>query len=194
MFAIVYSTQVEGDYYGITLVPMLDYLWASCLTARATLESMSTDAQLPDLTDDPGVLMGTNADEQQRQYAWGERAAEIRRLSLKYPELSQAQIASMVGCSHQRVSQVLAEFLADTSPEHIEDFRTDKASILETIQYRMLATITQDKLEKQSALQLVTGAAIIQDKLQLLRGQPTSIQAHMIVDVLDALRTKEGEW
>jgi len=151
---------------------------------------MSTESVTPNLQADDGVVLGAG-DPQPR---WGERAALIRKIAAKYPELSQGDIARRVGCSPQNVSQVLAEFLADTSIEHIEDFRADKASILETVQYRMLASITQDKLEKQSALQLVTGAAIIQDKLQLLRGQPTSIQAHMIVDVLDALRSKEEQW
>src|SRR5208283_226506 len=98
---------------------------------------MGADSQTPELSGaDPGVLLGADADVQERQYAWGERAAEIRRLSLKYPELNKSQIASMVGCSHQRVSQVLAEFLADTSPEHMDDFRADKAAIFEVMQYR----------------------------------------------------------
>ncbi len=160
------------------------------MTRCAMLVPMSTESVTPDLQADAGMLLATDAGAQEREYAWGQRAAEIRRLSLEYPELNQSQIARIAGCSHQRVSQVLAEFLADTSPEHMEDFRSDKASICEVMQYRMLSSITQDKLDKTSAVQLVTGAAILEDKIRLMRGQPTSIHVHALVDVLDAIAAK----
>lgn len=42
----------------------------------------------------------------------GERAMLIRRLKLKYPEMSQSQIARFVGCSPSNVHQVLKSLLA----------------------------------------------------------------------------------
>jgi hypothetical protein len=42
----------------------------------------------------------------------GFRAMLIRRVKLKYPELSESQIARYVGCSPSNVHQVLKSFLA----------------------------------------------------------------------------------
>jgi hypothetical protein len=42
----------------------------------------------------------------------GERAMLIRRAKMKYPELSESQIARYVGCSPSNVHQVLKSFLA----------------------------------------------------------------------------------
>ena len=123
----------------------------------------------------------------------GTRAAAIRKMAVRYPELSQGEIARRVGCSPQNVSEVLETFLAGTSLANLEDFRSNKPSILEAVQFRALASISQEKLDNQSALQLITGAAILQDKLQVLRGQPTSIHVHALVDVLDALRRRDQE-
>ena len=42
----------------------------------------------------------------------GFRAMLIRRIKIKYPELSESQIARCVGCSPSNVHQVLKSFLA----------------------------------------------------------------------------------
>ena len=42
----------------------------------------------------------------------GFRAMLIRRVKIKYPELSESQIARYVGCSPSNVHQVLQSFLA----------------------------------------------------------------------------------
>jgi hypothetical protein len=42
----------------------------------------------------------------------GFRAMLIRRVKIKYPELSESQIARYVGCSPSNVHQVLKSFLA----------------------------------------------------------------------------------
>ena len=42
----------------------------------------------------------------------GFRAMLIRRTKLKYPEMSESQIARYVGCSPSNVHQVLKSFLA----------------------------------------------------------------------------------
>ncbi len=46
-----------------------------------------------------------------RRPAPGVRAMLIRRTKLKYPELSESQIARYVGCSPSNVHQVLTTFL-----------------------------------------------------------------------------------
>jgi len=146
---------------------------------------MGADSQTPELGIDPGILLGAPP--------IGTRAAEIRKLALDYPELNPSQIARRVGCTPQNAHQVLNTFFKPVSPEELEVFQGSKAEVYDALQFRALASITQDKLEKTSALQLVTAAAILEDKSRLVRGQPTSIHVHALVDVLDALRMRDGD-
>ena len=125
--------------------------------------------------------------------AKGDRAAEIRYLYEKYPEISQAAIARRVGCSESNVSQVLKYYLQDIATEELDEFRGDKANICEVIQHRLLSSITQDKLDKTPAVSLITGFAIMEDKIRLMRGQPTSIHVHALIDVLELIRAQEEE-
>src|SRR5271166_2416348 len=154
---------------------------------------MSSESVTPDLQAEPGVLLGGDLPGTSTKPRWGERAALIRKIATRYPELTQGDIARRAGCSPQNVSQVLEEFLEETSIERLREFRADKPDICEAIQHRLLASITQDKLDKTPAVSLITGFAIMEDKIRLMRGQPTSIHVHALVDVLDALRAREDQ-
>ena len=149
---------------------------------------MSTETVTPNLQPDAGVVMeGANIPR-------GLRAAQIRYLHDKYPELSNSAIARRVGCDEGNVRQVLRRYLREIPISDIEDFRNDKGTIFEVLQHRTLSSITDDDIAKTPFIQRVTAAAILQDKIQLLRGQPTAIHAHILVDVLDALRHREDQW
>lgn len=124
---------------------------------------------------------------------WSGAASQIRRLHSKYPELSTTAIAKKVGCSHQNVSEVLATFLKDTEPEQLADFQVNKADIFDSIQMKALASITQEHLANSSFMQLVTGAAILEDKARLVRGQATSINVTALLDVAKLIRDKDGQ-
>ncbi len=115
----------------------------------------------------------------------------IRSTKLRYPELSDAEIAKRVGCTGQNVGQVLSAFLSDKTLEQMQDFRESKAEIFEAVQYRTLASITQEDIAKASYLQRITGAAILEDKIRLLRGQPTSIHFHTLLDIAEMLKAQE---
>jgi len=150
---------------------------------------MSTERVTPDVQAGPGgVLVGTAT-----QPRWGERAAEIRKLSLRYPELSPSDIARKVGCTPDNVYQVLSRFLGKNTTDELSTFQENKPDLLEALQYRTLASITDSDITNASYLQRITGAAIIEDKIRLMRGQPTSIHVHALVDVLDALRMRESQ-
>jgi hypothetical protein len=77
--------------------------------------------------------------------------------------------------------------------EEIEDFRSDKPTMCEVAQYRMLSSITDEDISKAPLYARVTSVAILEDKIRLMRGQPTSIHLYALVDVLEALRVREGE-
>ena len=121
----------------------------------------------------------------------GERAAQIRKLALRYPELSNSEIARKVGCRPQNVSGVLSTFLAGHSEEKLRDYQQNRADIFDAVGMRALSSITDDTLAKAGFQQLVTGAAILVDKSQLLRGQPTSIHVSALLDVLDVIRERD---
>ena len=123
----------------------------------------------------------------------GERAVRIRHLATKYPELSQSAIAKRVGCSQDNVYNVLRRFRGSYSSEDIAAFQANKADVFEAVQFRTLASISDSDITNASYLQRVTGAAILDDKIRLSRGQPTSIHVHALVDVLDALRRRDQE-
>ena len=153
---------------------------------------VSTESITPELSIDPGILLDAELPSSP-QPRWGSPASMIRKIAAKYPELSQGDIAKRVGCSPQNVSEVLAKFLADTSPEYLDDYQANKPAVFEALQYRTLASITQEDITNSSFMQRVTAAAILQDKISLMRGQPTAIHAHLLVDVLDMLRVREQE-
>ena len=151
------------------------------------IETQQVEEQSPSA----GVLLGSVTAPR-----WGERATLIRKIATRYPELSQAAIARRVGCSEGNVSQVLKSYLKDTDLASIDEFRNDKAAILETFQHRTLSSITDADIANSSFTSRITAFAIMEDKIRLMRGQPTSIHVHALVDVLDAIaekREREGK-
>lgn len=117
-------------------------------------------------------------------------AAEIREIKFKYPELTNAQIARRVGCDPSNVTGVLKNFLHGKTVEDLRDFQSSKVDILETLVMRILESVTPEKIEKTSAAQLVTMAAILQDKIQLLNGNPTAINGVVLMDLVEAIKAK----
>lgn len=115
-------------------------------------------------------------------------APQIRYLYDKYPELSQAAISRRLGCSDKTVSRVLSEFLRGHTEDDLRQFQAQRADIYDAVQMRSLSSVTDDKLAKASALQLVTAAAILHDKAALCRGQATSITAVALLDVAQLMR------
>ncbi len=150
---------------------------------------MSTESVTPDLTG-PGVLLGADSGPSLRH---GERAALIRKMALRYPELSNTDIGKRVGCTGQNVGQVLSAFLSGKHENELVEFRENKAELFEALQYRTLASVTEADISKAPFMARITAAAIMEDKIRLMRGQPTSIHVHALVDVLDALRMRDDD-
>ena len=117
-------------------------------------------------------------------------APEIRRLSLRYPELSDSEIARKVGCTPSNVSQVLAAFLKESTREELEDFQSNKADIYDVIQKQILGSISEAKILKAGLAETVTAAAILEDKARLVRGQATGINVNVLMDVVEAIKAR----
>jgi hypothetical protein len=118
----------------------------------------------------------------------GARAAQVRALALRYPELGPSALAKRVGCTPQSATSALKRFLANHSEDDLRSFQTSKADVYDAIQQRCLESVTASKLRKASATSLVTSAAILQDKSRIIRGMPTSLDVHVLIDILSEIR------
>ena len=118
-------------------------------------------------------------------------APTIRKLKMRYPEMSHAQIAKRVGCRPNNVSAVLRKFLGKRTVEDLRDFQSNQADILDTLKANLLESITPSKIAKASALQIATAYGIMYDKAALLRGQATGINVVALLDVVKAIKESE---
>jgi hypothetical protein len=120
-------------------------------------------------------------------------ATRVIKLKLKHPELTHGEIAKTVGCTRANVSGVLATFLAGTSDETLRDFQERKADVFDSLQYRLLSSLTPSKIAKAKPMEIITGAAILEDKARLVRGQATGINVNVLLDVVDAMRARPAQ-
>lgn len=118
------------------------------------------------------------------------KAPAIRKLKLRYPEMSEGQIAKRVGCSPSNVHTVLSTFLGDNSEADLRGYQEQQADIFDSLAMRLLSSITPDKISKSKIMEATTGAAILIDKARLVRGQATGINVNVLMDVVEALRNR----
>ena len=111
---------------------------------------------------------------------------------MRRPELTGGQIARRDGCTRQNVHQVLHLFLDGDREQELRDFQAKQADIYDFLQQRILASITEEKIKKSSARALILGAAILQDKAQLVRQQATGFNATALREVAEAIRSRCG--
>lgn len=120
-------------------------------------------------------------------------APRIRKLKLKHPELSNSEIARAVGCSATNVTCVLDTFLGNTTKAELQDFQENQADVYESLAHRLLLSLTPEKIEKSKPMEAITGAAILIDKARLVRGQATGINVTVLMDVVDAIRSRKPQ-
>jgi hypothetical protein len=118
----------------------------------------------------------------------GARAAAIRRDIMKYPGLGPAALARRAGCTTSNASQVLKSFLTVHTNEQLLDYQQNRADIYDSMQYRILESVTDEKINKMPVQAAVLSAAILHDKAALLRGQATGINVSVLLDVASMIR------
>ena len=94
--------------------------------------------------------------------------------------MSQQQVADIYQVSRQSVSALLAR--VEANKDITAQYRDNKAQVLETIQTELLSSVRAD--DPKSAQQLVTSAAILEDKIRLERGQSivnTTVDIRMLI-------------
>lgn len=116
-------------------------------------------------------------------------AAKIRREKLRYPELSEGQIAKRVGCDPANVHRVLKRFMGKKQTEDdLRQFQDAKANVFDALQHRALMSVTDAKLGKTSVRDLAIAAGIWEDKARTIRGQATQINVSVLLDAVQAIR------
>lgn len=94
-------------------------------------------------------------------------------------------VATILG----RSLHTLAKFLR--TPEvarQVNVQREELAALFDDIAHKTLTGVSDEDVRKASLLQKLTAAGIAVDKGLLLRGQPTGIDVHILMDVASMLR------
>lgn len=116
------------------------------------------------------------------------RSAQIRVLHSKYPELGPSALARRVGVKPSTAHGVLKRFLQDSSEQDLRAFQSSKADVFDSISMRALGSITEAKLRKASAPALMMVAGTAHDKVQILKGLPTGLDVHILLDIAAMVR------
>ena len=122
-------------------------------------------------------------------------APKIRKLALRHPELTHSEIARSVGCTPGNVTTVLKTFLGTTTDSQLAEFQSNKADVFDAIQFRLLSSLTEEKIRNTKPMEAITGAAILEDKARLVRGQATGILAsiNVMLDLVEAIKAKANQ-
>jgi hypothetical protein len=112
----------------------------------------------------------------------------IRKIKLKYPELTNTEIAKRVNCDESNVRSVLRKFLGDCTEIELKDFQESKADVYDSLQQKLLKSITDDKLTKMQPYPAVVAAGILEDKARVIRNQATGINVTVLLDLVAALK------
>ena len=89
-------------------------------------------------------------------------------------QLTQQEIAQVVGCGQASVSRTIAELRNDSE---LAEFRENKADVFESLQKEIIKAVDTDAIKTMISKRGLTDAAILEDKIRLIRGQATSISA-----------------
>lgn len=114
---------------------------------------------------------------------------EYRKKGLSYTE-----IGALTGCSRENVCQRFR----DADLEGLEVYSNHKDKVFEHKQREIAKTLTGDKLKGMSALQAITGMAILQDKIMVMRGQANNITENRNISIdlsraYEAMKQSRGE-
>jgi transposase len=109
---------------------------------------------------------------------------KIKELAAK--GLTEREIAALTNTSKTTVH---ARLQAVKNSAEFRQFTDDKASILEALQYEIINSVDHEAIKTMISKRGLTDAAILQDKIQVLRGQAsevTGVQIRVILDNLPA--------
>ncbi len=98
-------------------------------------------------------------------------------LEYRKKRLTCEEIATLTGCSKQNVVQRLKEY----DLQGLDNFRQNKDNVFEHTQRKLINTLTDEDIKKASFSQRMLGVGLLQDKIQVLRGDATDITEHRVI-------------
>lgn len=116
------------------------------------------------------------------------KQAVILKTKREHPELTTREIGAIAQTSHSNVIKILQRYGIDTT--HQDQYKRHRADILCGLQDRLLASVTDEDIQKTPAIQRITGAAILYDKERLERGQ-SSVNLSVLVGHIEAMQEAE---
>jgi hypothetical protein len=90
--------------------------------------------------------------------------------------------ANRVAATIKRNRRTVQKFLDEPGTKEALD------AILERLCRKTLDGITDESIEKSSFLQRITSAAIMIDKMRLIRNEPTTIHVEYLLDAVQAIK------
>ena len=120
------------------------------------------------------------------------RSAQIRVLHSKYPELGPSALAKRVGVKPQTAFTVLKRFLTNNTENELRSYQANQADVFDSVAMRAIGSITDEKLRKASAPALTMVAGTMIDKSRVIRGLPTGMDVHVLLDIAAMVRGDRG--
>jgi predicted transcriptional regulator len=116
---------------------------------------------------------------------------------LTVAELEEAKALSALGHSYRAIGTELGRCdktikkALTRSPEviqEVKDIKTELADSFGNLAQRMITSITDADIGKLDAYRRTLSGAVATDKMQLLRGEATSIDVHVLLDAVSAIK------
>lgn len=99
-------------------------------------------------------------------------------------DLSCRQIESITGLAKSRVAEIIQEV---KTKQDFLDFQNNKDTVFENLQYRLINLADDDLLKTMLSKRGFTDTAILQDKIQQLRGQETQVNSTQIAVFINSV-------
>jgi predicted transcriptional regulator len=104
--------------------------------------------------------------------------------------LTQEEAAQLTNCTHGRISQIISEA---KSNQDVILFSQNKDKVFEGVQASIIKNINDEDIKKANLQQKIWAVGVLQDKVQVLRGQATDIVDYRALNInatLQAIRER----
>ena len=97
-----------------------------------------------------------------------------------------------MGCSHQNIQKRMEQWKEEF--QHLDFYRANKRSLLDTIQYQILCSIDVNDLKRMALRDRITAYGILYDKSRIESGDDIiKIDIRMLHGDLDSIKRKKEE-
>jgi hypothetical protein len=84
------------------------------------------------------------------------------------PQLNNTQIGKLINTPRETVSKVLTRYGIDMGA--VESYQKHRADIFDALQHRIIASVTDDDINKATLMQRMASVGVLYDKMRIERG------------------------